>query len=431
MWLYDALSLFRAPELHERLGPKETINRLPILQTNNLKGAYVYSDAYMDDDRLVIETLRSANNLGARCVNFVKALGVSYNNEGVINAITCKNLTTNEQFQIKTKHVVSSVGPWTDEVGHSFFNNWTDIMRPFKGVHLTFSKARIPLKQAIVMGAEERIVFGIPRHDMVIIGTTDTGYKGDIAKVKTDKQDVEYLLKVANQYFPGAKLTEGDIVASYSGVRPLIKDSSQSEGKISREHIIISDPRGVTFVAGGKYTTYRHMAKQTVDAALDQFNFEDTMSFKKSNTNQPLNNYVSESNFKLAEAKEAEWGQEFGIHRQVIHHFIERYGLEAYEIIQKHLPKVNSLNLADNELTWTIEAYHAIEASMCLNLVDFYLRRTPLFLSMKNHGSSFKQNILTVFKAELGWSEEESKKQWDAIQQHIYHEMGWQSNLPD
>ncbi len=100
------------------------------------------------------------------------------------------------------------------------------------------------------MGAEKRIVFAIPRHEMVIVGTTDTDYPGDPSEVRAEKSDVEYLLKVIEQYFPGVKIGKGDIIATYSGVRPLIDDKSETESKTSREHEIWNDPRGCTFVAG-------------------------------------------------------------------------------------------------------------------------------------------------------------------------------------
>ena len=160
--------------------------------------------------------------------------------------------------------MISTVGPWTDLVGPKLVSDWKKILRPTKGVHLTLHKDRLNLSSAVVMAAQKnsRIVFAIPRHEMIIIGTTDTDFQEAPEKATVTPDDIAYLLRVTNEYFPGAKITEEDILSTYVGVRPLVKDGSDAEGKTSREHTIMSDPRGLTFVAGGKYTTYRLMSEQ-------------------------------------------------------------------------------------------------------------------------------------------------------------------------
>ena len=270
MWLYDALSMFKAPKVHRRFNAKKTLFQNNMLQPEGLLGSYVYFDATMDDDRLVHETLRSANNYGAQCANYVEATGVHLEANGQAGALKCKDVFSGQSFVIKAKHIVSTVGPWTDEVGSAFLPNWKKIMRPSKGIHLTLSRDRLPLTSAVVMAADKdkRIVFAIPRQEMILVGTTDTDFSGDLNNVQANTQDVEYLLKIVSEYFPGAKLKKEDIIASYAGIRPLVDDGSASESSTSREHLIYSDPQNITFVAGGKYTTYRHMAEQTVKAAL-------------------------------------------------------------------------------------------------------------------------------------------------------------------
>ncbi|MEZ4870798.1 MAG: FAD-dependent oxidoreductase [Bdellovibrionales bacterium] len=171
MWLYDALSLFQAPKMHERLNAKESVERMPTLNARELSGSYVYSDAYMDDDRLVHETLRSANELGAVQVNYAKAVGANRDEQGRIQSIKIKDGIAGEELVVHGRHFVSTVGVWTDDLGDILLPKWEHIMRPSKGVHLTFSKERLPLANAVVMGAESRIVFGIQRHEMVIVGT--------------------------------------------------------------------------------------------------------------------------------------------------------------------------------------------------------------------------------------------------------------------
>ncbi|MCB0349356.1 MAG: glycerol-3-phosphate dehydrogenase/oxidase, partial [Bdellovibrionales bacterium] len=269
MLLYDILSMFEAPELFEKLNPKKTLERLPLLDADNLQGSYVYSDGYMDDDRLVIETLRDANEHGALAVNYVKAVGGQWEGDK-LTAINCHDEFSGETFSIKAKHFVGSLGPWTDLFGKTVLKTWKPILRPTKGIHLTVPLDRVAMKQAVVMFSndQKRIVFGIPRHEMMIFGTTDTDYTEDPANVYSSKDDVEYLLKIIKEYFPNANLKPEDVIGSYAGVRPLVSDGAASESKTSREHVIIKDKQNITLVAGGKYTTYRLIAKEVVEAAL-------------------------------------------------------------------------------------------------------------------------------------------------------------------
>lgn len=412
MFLYDLLSLFQTPEMHERLNGAESLKRMPILKSEEILGSYVYSDAYMDDDRLAHETLRSAHEAGACAANYVKALrSVFY--DGKLAAVEAQDMKSDRKFKITCRHVVSTVGPWTDLVGPTLVEDWKKILRPTKGIHLTLSNERLKLSSAVVMAAQEsnRIVFAIPRHEMVIIGTTDTDFSGDPADAKADVADVKYLLEVTNNYFPGANLKPEDIISSYVGVRPLVKDDSGNEGKTSREHTILKDPRGFHFIAGGKYTTYRLMSEQIVDSVLKTIPLEERMQYKKCETMSPLNEHTSVDALILAKSQ-ASTETEIKL--------VERFGLEAFEIIE---------NYGFDLSYWELEAYHAINSSMCLNLTDFYTRRTPLMLAYKDHGISFLEDIAMVFKKELILTTNEIEKQKTDLMNYIHSELAWKKSL--
>lgn len=421
MWLYDALALFQTPEMHERLNAQESMARMPALRRNNLLGSYIYSDAYMDDDRLVHETMRAANENGALCANYVKATGASFK-EGKVREVECEDALTNEKFSIKARHVISSTGPWTDQLGHKILADWKNILRPTKGVHLTFPKHRLPLSSAVVMAAEksERIVFGIPRHDMIIVGTTDTDFKESPENVSCTADDVRYLLSVTDQYFPGAEIKHQDIIASYAGVRPLVHDGSATEGKTSREHVIIHDERGITFVAGGKYTTYRLMCKQTVDRALESFPFEERLKFGKSDTVRPLNEYTGPEVYHQAQALASVWAADTGRPPEEMKLLTERYGQEAAEILNKYPSQYTY---------WQLEAAQAIDSTMCLHMSDFYSRRVPLFLGHRNHGAQFIEEVGRVFQEKLGWSDEQLKRQKQELTHFMGHEVEWKKHF--
>lgn len=423
MWLYDALSLFQAPQMHERLNAKETAKRMPDLKNNGLVGSFIYSDAYMDDDRLVIETLRSANESGAQILNYTHALHPMHNDQGQVAGLKARDALTGEEYLIRGRHIVSCVGAWTDEVAPQLVQDWKKKLRPTKGVHITLPKDRLPLTSAVVMGAEKgnRIVFGIPRHEMIIIGTTDTDYKESPTAVTATVEDIKYLLQITEQYFPGANLKVEDIIASYAGVRPLVEDGSSTEGKTSREHSIMQDDSGVTFVAGGKYTTYRLICEQTVDMVLKCFAHEDQIRFRKLEpTDKPLNRFSGYDANLQAKALVDSWAKQFKRPLREIDLLTDRHSLEAEQI----------LNNYPTEYTyWQLEAAHAIDHTMCFNLVDFFTRRTPLFLADKNHGLEFLDEIAQVFAEKLAWSVDETSAQKDGYAQFIVHELDWVKNF--
>jgi glycerol-3-phosphate dehydrogenase len=428
MWAYDALSLFQAPEMHERLNHRESLQRMPTLQAKDLLGSYVYSDAYMDDARLVHETLRSANEAGALAVNYVRATGAKFDGENKMRKVACRDELSKKEFEISAKHFVSSVGPWTDELGEELFHKWKKILRPTKGVHLTFKKERLPLSSAVVMGAESRIVFGIQRHEMVIVGTTDTDYQGDPKEVRTTEEDVRYLLGVLDQYFPGANIKASDIVASYEGVRPLVADNAESEGKTSREHVIFTEEHGVTFVAGGKYTTYRLMAEQIVDQCLHQFPIEERVRFNNCQTEQPLNHWVTEESRngdhltreQIMERTRRWPAQVMALFSpDEIDLLVDRHGREALEIVRDY----------EGLGYWEMEAVHAMDKTMCFKLVDFYARRVPLFLAESDHGLSLLERISQTFARHLDWSPTQLAEEKKSLDEYIKTELAWRQKV--
>lgn len=419
MWLYDALALFEVPEMHQYLNRNQSGQRVAHLNMDGLKGSFIYSDAYMDDDRLVLETLRSANDLGAVCANYVKATGAEFDGEKV-KAIVCTDQKTNKTFKLRARHVVSTVGPWTDVLAQNLFKSWKKILRPSKGIHLILEKKRLPVQDAVVMSTrtDKRIVFVIPRHEMVIVGTTDTDFSGDPADVHTDSADVKYILELMARYFPTAKITKEDFISSYAGVRPLVADDATTESGTSREHIIIPDPRNITFVAGGKYTTYRHMAEQTVETALKNFSLEERVKFGRNNTKTYLNPAASASNLERANRMIQRWSEETTFSESEIGFLVDRHGMETETWL--HYASKNQI-----QNIWELEAAFAIQQTMCLHLDDFYLRRVPLFLMRRDHGLSEGETLAQYFAQSLGWNESEKAKNLELVTRHIKHELSW------
>jgi glycerol-3-phosphate dehydrogenase len=391
MWLYDVLASFETPYFHESLSPAELQIEYPHLRSEGLVRGFRYADAYTDDDRLVLESLRSANNTGLlHAANYVEWLAAARGTGGDPWLVTAYDRQGERKLQIRARHIVVTAGPWTDEIRYRLLGGSTQArLRPSKGVHLTFTKEDFPLSTAVVMGVEERIVFAIPRAEMVIVGTTDTDFSGDPGEVSVTPEDVSYLLGVTKEYFPFLSLSHSHVVGAYAGVRPLIAESGKDVGKTSREHLIWSE-EGMTWMAGGKYTTYRLMAEQAVDFALKAFPIADQVRWGQSRSRAELNPLVTQDTLlKSSEFTEELLAQYPELSPEELQILVSRYGAEV-TLFSRYFGR-----------GWSyaqLEAHYAIRFTQCLSLKDFYFRRVPWLLSRKDHGFPWLDELFQVWK---------------------------------
>jgi glycerol-3-phosphate dehydrogenase len=258
--LYDLLCSGRNLGRSSWLNKADTLTKVPGLQNEGLAGAVRYYDGFTNDARLVIDTLRSASSHGAAVLNYCRFL-----NAERADLWTCEieDGGTESTHIVRAKAVVNATGPWADGLPHSKVK-----LRLTKGIHLVVDRQRLPVPETVVMTEGARILFAIPWGERVIVGTTDTDYEGPLDRVTASTSDVRYVLGIANQFFPSAHLTAGDVISTWAGLRPLIADSNGRPSDISRSHEIKSPEPGWWDVAGGKLTTCRLMAEQTVDRVI-------------------------------------------------------------------------------------------------------------------------------------------------------------------
>jgi glycerol-3-phosphate dehydrogenase len=256
--IYDLLCSGRNLGKSTWLGPRETLQQAPGLKAEGLTGAVRYFDGFTNDARLVLDTLRSAAHHGAVLLNYCRFLDATRKDEAWECNLTDAMADTRMTVQAKT--IVNAAGPWADRLPHSRVK-----LRLAKGVHLVVDRARISAPDTVVMTDGKRILFAIPWGERTILGTTDTDYSGPLDRIFAESADIRYILEITNRFFPRAKLTETDVISSWAGVRPLIADPHGSPSDISRSHQIRNPEPGWWDVAGGKLTTYRLMAEQTVD----------------------------------------------------------------------------------------------------------------------------------------------------------------------
>lgn len=255
--IYDLLCGGRNLGQSTWLNPAAVQMRIPGLQSAGLTGAVRYYDGFTNDARLTLDTLRSAAKGGAHLLNYCRFTTAT---AGQLWTCDLADVLGGQPLRVRARTVVNATGPWADTVPHSAVK-----LRVTKGVHLVVERRRLPVPETVVMTEGQRILFAIPWGERTILGTTDTDYQGSLDDVTADRKDVDYVLQVTNQFFAAARLGIADVVSAWAGLRPLLADPNGKPSDISRSHEIRMSTPGWWDVAGGKLTTYRLMAEQTVD----------------------------------------------------------------------------------------------------------------------------------------------------------------------
>jgi glycerol-3-phosphate dehydrogenase len=255
---YDLLCGGRNLGSSRKLSADETLALVPGLNPVDLTGAVRYFDALTNDARLVLDTLRSAERHGALLCNYLRFESAIREGDGWRGEVC--DMLTGERHGIRTRSIVNAAGPWAASFPQSGVK-----LRLTKGVHLVVDRKRLPVDDAVVAADGTRILFAIPWGERMILGTTDTDYCGSLDDVRIDEGDVQYILAVIGRAFPEARLGASDVVSAWAGLRPLIAALGGGPSDISRAHQIREAQPGWFDVAGGKLTTYRLIAEQTVD----------------------------------------------------------------------------------------------------------------------------------------------------------------------
>ncbi|MBC6994532.1 glycerol-3-phosphate dehydrogenase/oxidase [Neolewinella lacunae] len=266
LWVYDFLADVEGDDKRVMLSKEETSAHEPLLRTDILTGGGFYAEYRTDDARLTIENIKTAEKEGATALNYVEAKDFTYDAQGKISGVICHDHFSGGELTIKTRHVISSTGPWVDDLRKKDKSMTNRGVFLSKGVHIVVSRERLPLQHAVYFDVPDgRMLFAIPRLRCTYIGTTDTPYSGDPKAIPINREDVDYLLKATNEMFPTVQLTVDDVESSWAGVRPLIFEEGKSAGEMSRKDEIFESASGLLSIAGGKLTGYRKMAERVVD----------------------------------------------------------------------------------------------------------------------------------------------------------------------
>ena len=254
----------------EILSREETLRRLPTIRTEGLRGGVVYYDGQFDDSRLLVNLLQTAAEHGAAVINYVRVTGFTRGADGDVDGVVAEDVEGRRALQAAARVVINAAGPFADSVRRLAEPGASPLIAPSQGIHLVFDRSFLPGDSAIMVPhtRDGRVMFAIPWHGHTVVGTTDTPIDEPVLEPRPLEQEIAFVLETAGQYLHKAP-SRSDVLSVFVGIRPLVRSSdSRITAALSRDHTIHIDPSGVLTTAGGKWTTYRHMAEDAVNQAV-------------------------------------------------------------------------------------------------------------------------------------------------------------------
>jgi glycerol-3-phosphate dehydrogenase len=373
--LYDLLA--GAGNIHRsRAKPLSGLRReFPELRSEGLRGGAEYFDAQMDDARLCLEVLRTAALHGAVVLNYVEAVAFDLSG-GVIRGVRALDRRSGRDFAITAKQVLNATGSWGDAVRRLAGDDSGPLMQPTKGVHLIVHDRGLSAAFLLLHPADGRVFFVLPYLGKTMLGTTDTVWEKSPDELSVAPEDVAYLLAGFNHYFTPS-LSAMDVLGSFSGLRPLIRKRPGQPSQLSREFHLHASPSGLLTAAGGKYTTYRHMAEIIADTVVRRLGLSRrcrTRSFPLDGApRQPWQQFRASAIGELTSACQ--------LREETVVHLVQRYGRRAVEVAD-YLERDPALGqrIVDGEPDILAEFAYQRDHEMALRPADFLLRRTRLGL---------------------------------------------------
>ena len=422
--VFDFLAASKGPEKHENLSPAEVREQLPGLR-DSLKGAVRYPEYITDDARLTLENAQSAAEHGASVVNHarVQDLGMK---DGRVTGCRVVDLIEDRTVEVSTRLIVNATGAWSAGVLAEADLDAEFSLIPSKGIHILLSAERLPIEGATFLRATNgKRGLAMRRLDYVYVGTTDDEYDGSLNRPRATRSDVDEVLDMVADCFPEQNLGYDDVLATWAGVRPLIREESKSTRDTSREDAVWVSPPGLITVAGGKLTTYRQMARRVLKLADPDLGPAPGPPERTATVPLPgavvgpagLEAYHDERSRDLIEA---------GVEPTVVERLCWLYGNQLDDL----------LALADDDRSW-LEPLHpevpalrgevrlAVEREMALTLVDFMDRRAALLLFSPNFGLAGADAAADIMAEALGWDADRRNRELAA-----YREFAAEHKLP-
>jgi glycerol-3-phosphate dehydrogenase len=402
--LYDAMEGTRRPVPHHRhLSARGARKRAPALSPSRLAGGMLYYDAQVDDARYTLTVACTAAAHGAVIATRASAVGLRRAPDGGrVTGARVRDEETGRLLEVSAEAVVVCAGVWTDLLHELVGIRASYQVRMSKGVHIVVPRAAVDADTGMIVRTEKSVLFFIPWGQHWIVGTTDTDFAGDRAEPSPTEQDIEYILAAANRVL-ARPLTRADVVAVYAGLRPLVdpreSNGSKPTAKLSREHVVDVPLPGLASIAGGKFTTYRLMARDVIDAVVPAIGREVPGSV----TDQvPL---LGADGLAAAQPAAGRLAEDYGVTRATVEHLLGRYGTLATEVLG--LVRANpelAHPLAEGHPYLRAEVAYAVTHENALHVEDVLLRRTRLFIESADSGAGAAAEVSAIMGRLLGWS---------------------------
>jgi glycerol-3-phosphate dehydrogenase len=400
--LYDTMGLERGASRglprHRHISHRKAMRIAPGLRADALVGAVQYHDGQIDDARHTMLLARTAVEHGALAASRVRAVGFLREGERVTGA-RLHDVENDRFFEVRAAQVINATGVWTDDTQAMVGERGKFHVRASKGIHLLVPRDRIRSDSGLILRTETSVLFVIPWGRHWIVGTTDTDWHLDREHPVATAKDIEYLLGQVNSVLE-RPLTHADIEGVYAGLRPLLSGESDSTSQLSREHTVAHAAPGLVVVAGGKYTTYRVMAEDAVDAVVHGLRRRVAPCIT---TRTPI---VGSIGYEASRNRRHRIAQTSGLHVARIEHLLSRYGslyAEVLALVHDDPSLAGPLPGADDYLR--AEVAYAAAREGALHLEDVLDRRTHISIEAGDGGREAAPHVADIMARVLGWDE--------------------------
>lgn len=409
---------------HRHLTRKQARRECASLRKDAFVGAVQYYDAQVDDARHTMMLVRTAVTYGAHAVNRAQVTGFLREGERVVGA-RILDLETGQDIEVRARQVVNATGVWTDDTQSMIGERGQFKVRASKGIHVVVPKDRIQSTTGLILRTEKSVLFVIPWGRHWIIGTTDTDWQLGKAHPAASSADIDYLLDEINQVLV-RPLSREDVEGVYAGLRPLLAGESDETSQLSREHIVAHPVPGLVVVAGGKYTTYRVMAKDAIDEVSR------ALPFRVSDSCTASIPVVGAEGYRAMWNRRHRTAAATGVHVARIEHLLQRYGSLTEEVLQlvkadPHLGK--ALSKADDYLA--AEVVYAVTAEGARHVSDVLVRRTRVHFEAWDRGVGVAEEVAELMAPLLGWSQEQVDHEVQHYVKRVELERSSQSKADD
>jgi glycerol-3-phosphate dehydrogenase len=397
--LYDGLAKLGQSTLPHQLhlSRKDLKRVFPGIKADEFVGGIRYYDAGTDDARLVVAIARTAADRGARILSSARVTGLVRDEEGRVTSVEATCLESGRKLTIGASVVINATGVWTDSTEMLVGDIETDVTAS-KGIHVVVPRSAIDSTVGFITKTKKSVLFLIPHGEFWILGTTDTPWQLDLAHPAASKRDIAYVLEQANRILE-RQLTPDDVVGVFAGLRPLVTGNAESTAKLSREHSITEPVPGLITIAGGKLTTYRVMAEDTVDRACESA----CIDIPATTTDQiPL---VGATGYSSMNLRRSELASEYDVSEDEIKRLLRRYGAEVTTVLDLAASDPKLAERLPSGPYLTAEVQFAVTHEGALHLDDVLARRTRLSIECEDRGTDAAPIVASIMAPLLGWDD--------------------------